>query len=340
MKNVYFKEIKDFCDINAITQATYEMLKLLVEDENIVLPSIMPLKVHFGERGNTTFIKPQNFDGAKRFLKEKGVSTCYIETNVLYKGSRTSTDEHIKTAHEHGFNDLDIIIADGEESQYSEIEINKKHFSKCKIGKRFEDFDGFMVMAHFKGHGMAGFGGAVKQLAMGFASRGGKLAQHSDNVPIVKADKCISCGICVAKCPANAITLKTVAQIDPNLCIGCAQCSAVCPKAAIANDWSGSDFYEKLAEYAYAAALDKNNIYVTFAGNITKECDCAGKTMELIAENIGVLVSTDPVAIDTATLDLFDKSRNEKTFDSGRQTLKYGEEIGLGTTKYNLINLS
>ena len=337
MKNVYFKKVTDFDNTQLITQSTYQMLKELIQNEKVILPKVMPLKVHFGEKGNTTFIKPPNFEGVKKFLREHKIKTCYIETNVLYRGSRTYTKNHIQTAREHGFVDLDIVIADGDlDSPYNEVEINKKHFSKCKIGKRFEEFDGFMVLAHFKGHGLAGFGGAIKQLGMGFASRGGKLAQHSDNVPFVAKDKCISCGVCVRKCPTNAIKLNDCAKIDSKLCVGCASCSTACPRNAIKNDWSGSNFVEKLAEYAYAASLGKNNIYVTFAGNITEQCDCCGEHMKNIADNIGIFVSTDPVAIDMAVMDMLGENEATKSFGIGRQILNYAQSIGLGTTKYNL----
>jgi len=340
MKTVYFKPIADFADTNSIVNATYDMLKKLKKDEGLKLPETMPLKVHFGEMGNDTYIKPANFAGVKKFLKENNVNTCYIETNVLYMGSRTHTEDHLKTAAAHGFIDLPVVIADADANNpYNEIEINKKYFKTCKIGKCYADYSGFMVLAHFKGHMFAGYGGAIKQLGMGFASRSGKLNQHSQNVPLILKNKCIACGTCVKKCPVNAISLQGKAVIDPKKCIGCAYCSEVCPVAAIENDWGGSNFLEKLAEYAYAAALNKNNIYINFAGDITKECDCMGIHMKPVAKNIGVLVGTDPVAVDTATLDLLDKQENKKMFARGRTTLAYAESIGLGSSKYKLITI-
>ena len=340
MKNVYFKEIKNFGDKEAIINASNQMLNKIVSDEKINMPATMPLKVHFGEKGNTTFIRPEYYVGVKRFLKDSGVDTCYIETNVLYKGSRTCTKDHLNTAKEHGFTDLQIVIADGDNgSPYNEIQINKKHFSKCKIGKRYADYDGFMVLAHFKGHVSAGFGGAIKQLGMGFAARGGKLHQHSESVPIVSKDKCVACNACVTNCPVGAITIDKYAKIDTKTCVGCAACSTTCQVNAISNDWGGSDFLEKLAEYAYAAALGKQSIYVTFAGLITQNCDCVGHTMPTIAKDIGVFVSTDPVAIDTAALDILDGNEGKKMFTAGRKTLEYAEKIGLGSMKYNLVRI-
>ncbi len=336
MSNVYFKRINELT--TSINDDIYTMINKVVEEENIKLSKTVPLKVHFGEKGNTTFIKPVYFEGIKKYLRENNIDSCYIETNVLYKGSRTVTKDHIKTALDHGFDDLDIVIADDEDN-YDEIEVNLKNFEKCKIGSKFSEYDNFIVISHFKGHGMAGFGGAIKQLAMGFASRGGKLHQHSKSVPLIDKDKCISCGVCVRKCPVNAIRIEDYALIDENVCIGCASCTPVCPVDAITNSWEVSNFHEKLAEYAYAASLGKENIYIQFAFNITADCDCIGKKMPIISPNIGVLIGTDPVAIDKATYDLFEKNNPDHNFKTAEITLKHAESIGLGNTNYNLIEM-
>ena len=122
---------------------------------------------------------------------------------------------HIETAKFHGFTQIPIIIADGEiGTDYNEVEIDKQFFKSCKIGKGFEKYKQLIVTSHFKGHVAAGFGGAIKQLAMGFASRSGKLEQHTNITPIIEADKCVSCGICVDKCDFDAIHITDAAVID------------------------------------------------------------------------------------------------------------------------------
>lgn len=340
MSKVYYKKLTDFSDKKQINDFCYEILNKIVENENIKLESTVPLKVHFGERGNNTFITPDNYNGVKKFLKDNNIETFYVDTNVLYKGSRTKTDDHIQTALEHGFNDLPVVIADGDDNNsFVEIEINKKHFDKCKIGAKLTNYDNVIVLSHFKGHNLAGMGGAIKQLAMGFASRGGKLHQHSESIPYISKDKCITCGLCVNRCPVNAITLPDKAVIDPEVCIGCAACMVVCPVSAISTNWNGLNFYEKLAEYAYAASLNKTNIYFNFAFNITENCDCVGEDMSIIAPNIGILVSTDPVAVDNATLDLYESITGNENFSSARATIEYGNQIGLGSKVYTLIEL-
>ena len=339
MSDVYFKKTKsdDFSKLSIITR---NMLEKIIKDNNLALDKHIPLKVHFGEKGNETYIPAKAYDGIIDFLMSMGIETSFIETNVLYRGNRTTKTSHIELAKEHGFTKAPIIIADGDigENYYEEL-INKEFFTKCKIGSEFKKFKQIVVCSHFKGHILAGFGGALKQLAMGFAARGGKLDQHSQMLPTVKADKCIECGKCVEKCDANAIQMNPKAYIDKSLCIGCAGCIAVCPVGAVNHDWGADNFLEKVAEYAYAAALNKENIYINFLSNITKDCDCMGIKMNKITENIGVLISLDSVAIDTASLNLLQEYSNSDLFDIGRKSLEHAEKIGLGSREYKLIYL-
>lgn len=340
MSKVYFIE-NHGSDYNQLGRDAVRLLKTIVSETNHKFEKEVPIKVHFGEKGNTTFIPPQCYDETINYLKETGVAPSYIETNVLYRGSRTTTEKHIKTAENHGFTQIPIIIADGDiGTEFDEIEINKDYIKKCKIGKGYGKYKQFIIMSHFKGHAEAGFGGALKQLAMGFASRGGKLEQHSGISPVVKAAKCISCGICVEKCNYDAITIPDTAVIDSDKCVGCAGCIAVCPQNAIRNTWGGSNFLEKLAEYAYGAAKDKDIIYIAFVHNITEDCDCTGSHMDLVAKNIGVLAGKDPVALDTACLDMLQRSESDKLFEKGRKTLAHAEKIGLGSTEYELVTIN
>lgn len=327
-------------DYNQLGRDALKLLKKIVSETRHRFEKEVPIKVHFGEKGNKTFIPAKCYDEIINYLKENGVSPYYIETNVLYRGSRTTTDKHIETAKNHGFTQIPIIIADGDiGTEYDEIEINKEYVKKCKIGKEYGKYKQFIVMSHFKGHIEAGFGGALKQLAMGFAARSGKLEQHSGISPVVTAEKCIACGLCVNKCNFSAIQISDVAIIDQSKCIGCAGCIAVCPQGAIENTWGGANFLEKLAEYAYGASKDKDNIYITFVHNITKDCDCTGRHMKPITGNIGILAGKDPVALDTACLDLVQKNSGKKLFEKGRISLKHAEKIGLGTMSYELIEL-
>lgn len=337
MSKVYFIKNESLSD-ELLGSDALKLLKTVVAESGHTFEKEVPLKVHFGEKGNTTFLSAKCYDPTIQYLKENGVSPSYIETNVLYRGSRTTTDKHLETASAHGFNQIPIIIADGDlGTDYNEIDIPGEYIKKCKIGKGYGKFNQFIVMSHFKGHIQAGFGGALKQLAMGFAARGGKLEQHAGIAPVVSAKKCVSCGLCVEKCDFDAIEMTKTAVIDPDKCVGCAGCIAVCPEGAIRNSWSGSNFLEKLAEYALGAAKGKDIIYISFISNVTEECDCTGIHMKPIADNIGVLASKDPVALDTACLDLLQQRSRKKLFENGRASLKHAEKVGLGTMAYELI---
>lgn len=343
MTKVYFKAIDSYSKTNEINAAAVDLLKVIEEKERVELNKFIPLKVHLGEKGNKTFIEPKNFEGIIDYLTERNIDTAFIETNVLYKGQRNTIENHLRVAKEHGFTRIPVVIADGEVGEdYQLVEIKKRHFDRCKIAGAIAKEKQIIVLSHFKGHALAGFGGAIKQLAMGCASKGGKLDQHANSIPKISRLKCKSCNACAAKCPESAIIVDTKAKIDKNKCVGCASCMAICPYGAISNSWLASltkSFNERLAEYAYAAAKGKNHIYISFAFNITKNCDCEGHPMKPVAKDIGIFASTDPVAIDQACLDILDKNEGRVVFKRGRSTLEYAASIGLGSREYELIEL-
>ncbi|WP_196008184.1 DUF362 domain-containing protein [Clostridium tyrobutyricum] len=342
MPRVYFKPVKSHSGVEVVNGASREVLTKLIEEENISLEKFIPLKVHMGEKGNRTYIKPENFNSIIDYMEEKKINSSFIETNVLYRGQRMTREAHVKTGKEHGFTRIPIVIADGENGEdFKNVIINKKHFKKCKIAKKIADVNQLIVLSHFKGHILAGFGGAVKQLAMGCAARGGKLDQHANSKPIIIPFMCRTCGVCRTHCPVDAITIKKWAEIDKDICIGCSSCQAVCPHNAITSNWFQTfsmSFNERLAEYALAAAKDKNNIYVSFALDITAGCDCEGHPMIPINGDIGIFASTDPIAIDKACLDKL-RPDVKLLFWRGIRTLTYGEKIGLGSKNYDLVNL-
>jgi uncharacterized Fe-S center protein len=330
------------------------------------------VKLHFGERGGDGFIRPIFVRPIVDKIKESGGKPFLTDTNTLYSGSRKNSVDHLNTAHEHGFTPLvtgaPILIADGIKSDnFCVVELGLKHFSFARIASDIVNADAMVVLSHFKGHEMAGFGGSIKNIAMGCAPAIGKRDQHSTR-PKVEAEKCIGCEACINVCPEGAIeNIEGKAFIHEAKCIGCGECITVCPVQAIELDQWGSearDFIEKMAEYAYGAVKEKKGktIYFNFLMDITPDCDCVPWSDAPIVPNIGILASTDPVAIDKASLDLVNeepalkhsmlndraggelpcgedhfKSMRKGTY--GELQISYGESIGLGSSDYELIKL-
>ena len=203
------------------------------------------VKVHFGDDGNEYYIKPDLFKDL--VLQMKGT---FIETNVLYRGRRRETETHIQLAKEHGFGyaPIDIIDAEGE----TEIPTQAKHFTKAFTGSHLNNYDSYLVISHFKGHGNAGFGGAIKNVGMGLAAIPGKMAIHADSQPLTNPARCIKCGKCTTQCPVDAITLNPLV-IDLTKCIACGKCIGTCPTGAMRVPWGATGengFLERLADYA------------------------------------------------------------------------------------------
>lgn len=338
MSIVYFKKIDSYSNTKTISDSAKEIFDKLNPD----FKGEVPLKIHFGEKGCETYIEQKNFLGIIDSLKQKKCKPFFTDTNVLYKGERTTRKSHIALAKQHGFTMLPIKIADGNQGEEeTKIIINKKWFKKCSIGKIIADSNQMVVVAHFKGHIMAGFGGAIKQLGMGCASRQGKLAMHSHSKPIINPLACKKCLICTQHCPVDACIISKIPHIDGSKCIGCATCIAVCPHNAVKVNWISTgkkEFVEKIAEYAFAAQKNKQVVYINFVLNITKGCDCHDYKQKPIYKDFGIFGSVDPVALDKACFDLLSLRENKKVF-KGEQIFDYAEQIGLGSKEYKLVEL-
>lgn len=326
------------------------------------------IKLHVGEAGLDTYINPIFVRPVVERMKKAKAKPFLTDTNTLYSGSRNDSPTHIMTAVSHGFGTevtgAPFTIADGlKGNSYHRVEIGKKHFPDAAIANDILDADFMLTFSHFKGHELAGFGGAIKNMAMGCAPPVGKKEQHAIKLRISQK-KCISCGKCIKVCPVNAIAFseEKKAKINPEICIGCGECMTVCPVKAIALDWRTDikDFLERMTEYAFAAMHGKKDklAFITFVASVTPLCDCVPWSDAPLVSDIGFLVSTDPVAIDQAALDLINKqvgladseygkqiSAGEDKFLAlrpnvdGRHTLLYAEQIGMGSRQYELIKI-
>lgn len=326
------------------------------------------LKVHFGDRGNTAFVRPIYVRRLVDKVKQAGGKPFLTDANTLYVGTRSNAVDHLKTAIENGFTysvvDAPLVIADGLNGKdYVEVEVKQKHFSEVKIASAAYQADALIAISHFKGHEMTGFGGTLKNIGMGLGSRSAKQMMHSDVKPQVDLEKCIGCEKCLQWCPAEAISMVgEKVQIDYEKCLGCGECIVTCPEQAMAISWESDvgAMQEKMVEYAYGVLQNKQDKagFFNFLIGISPDCDCWGYADAPIVSDIGILASKDPVAIDQASIDLVNQQEGLKgTALSGKALkagekfgsiwpgadwqiqLKYAEQLGLGSRQYSLTTI-
>lgn len=324
------------------------------------------VKLHFGEKGNTAFIRPVFVGSVVSAVKEQGARPFLVDTNTLYAGTRSDTPSHLETAVKNGFAysvvEAPLIIADGLRGLADvTVELGGKHFKSAYIGTDIHHADSLVSLSHLKGHELSGFGGTLKNLGMGCASRRGKLAMHSTVSPKVTSKKCVSCGECKKHCPADAIYFNEnkKAVIDEKKCIGCGECIVVCAVGAVQIRWNQSVpvFLEGMMEYAKAVIQEKKGkaLYVNFINNISPMCDCVNHSDAPIVRDIGIAASLDPVALDQASVDLVNREAAFagsclKTHTAAGEDkfkglypevdweiqLDYAEKLGLGKRNYSL----
>lgn len=327
---------------------------------------LVGIKLHFGEEGNDSYINPVFVRVIVDLVRKIGAKPFLTDTNTLYYGSRHNSIDHLETAIKHGFDyavaGAPIVIADGlYGDHWVPVEVGLKHFKEVKIAGDIVKSDSLMVLSHFKGHGMSGFGGAIKNLAMGCAAAPGKLEQHECAKPTI-GSACTGCGTCVDKCPVSAMSLSHGrAVIEYPDCIACNNCLDTCPDSCIELDWEAMEpFMEKMAEYALGAVKNKEGQvgYVNFLLNITPDCDCVSWSDRPLVPDIGIMASNDPVALDQASYDLVNQqpghensllthshAPGENKFRGvwenvdGRVLLEYAQEIGMGTRDYKLSKI-
>lgn len=364
---VYFADLRATLKENLLAK----FVRLMDEAgiEKVVSPrDLVAIKLHFGEKGNTAFIRPVFLRQVVERVKGLKGLPFLTDANTLYAGTRGNSVSHLDTAVSNGFAysvvGAPVIIADGMRgASYSEVPIDQKRIRTAYIGREIVESDALVSVAHFKGHELAGFGGTLKNVGMGCASRKGKLDQHSDLCPKVKAKKCVGCGQCADHCAQKAIALKEKkAVIDPEKCVGCGECILICPNGAIEIQWSADirAFQEKMAEYTLAVLKRKRGkaLFINFLTNISPACDCYGYCDAPIVQDIGMVASQDPVAVDQASADLVnrqaaaegsclagsagpgaDKFRGIYPRVDWSVQLAHGEAIGLGCRSYDLVRI-
>ena len=330
------------------------------------------IKMHFGEMGNISYLRPNYARAVVDVIKELGGKPFLTDCNTLYPGSRKNALEHLYCAWENGFTPLTvgcpILIGDGLKGT-DEVEIpvaGGEYVEKAKIGRAVMDADVFISLNHFKGHENAGFGGAIKNIGMGCGSRAGKCEQHISGQPTINENLCRGCKKCMALCANDVLIFDETTKkmsVDKDHCLGCGRCIGACNFDAI----SFEDFHAprllncKMAEYAKAVLDGRPHFHISLVVDVSPNCDCHCENDAPILPNIGMFVSKDPLALDQACVDacmaatpmpgsqLYDRMqrpdfhdhhdhfKNSTPESEWKSCLEHAEKIGLGTREYDLI---
>ena len=309
---VYFTDFRTVADVSQGVKLQ-KLCRRAGIDKIDFRDKFVAIKMHFGELGNFAYLRPNYVKAVADLIKELGGKPFLTDCNTLYPGSRKNAVDHLHNAEVNGFNSVTtgcyIIIGDGLKGT-DDVVVPVPGGEYCKeayIGRALYDADIIISLNHFKGHEMAGFAAAVKNLGMGGGSRAGKMQQHSDGKPVVSQDLCRSCRKCARECGSDAITYESgKAFILQDICKGCGRCIGACAFDAIhpSFDTAADMLGRKMAEYTAAICAGKPSFHITLIMDVSPNCDCHGENDAPILPNLGMLASFDPVALDQACADL------------------------------------
>jgi len=350
---VYLQRIKDWKDFAGVVVSFRNLLEKSKILDMVRADRPAAIKLTFGEAGNQGHPPVSLVRELVVALRARGGHPFLTETNTLYNGRRKNALDHLEVAREHGFAfenvGAPILFGDGLLGRETfDVTLPSDDVPVAHLVPTVRDTDSLVGLAHATGHLLTGFGGAIKNIGMGLASRVGKLEMHSVVSPLVREEQCILCLACIGACAHEAIRRgETAVAIDGQRCTGCAECLAVCPTGAIGIDWSKDSrrVQERMAEYALAVCrvLEPRIAFVNLLNHISDHCDCIGPTPNLIAPDIGIALSRDPVALDQATLDLVREAAGGDPFRAAwpeadaEAQLAHAEAIALGSRHYELV---
>ncbi|MDR0867402.1 MAG: DUF362 domain-containing protein [Planctomycetota bacterium] len=361
---VYFTDMRCGMGDSLLTKLARLIKKAGIGDINFQ-HQYTAIKIHFGEPGNLSFLRPNFAKVVADYVREKGGLPFLTDCNTLYVGRRNNAVAHLAAATENGYSPLttgcENIIADGLRGT-DDLEVPVRNGEYCKtarIGRAVMDADIFISLSHFKGHECTGFGGALKNIGMGCGSRAGKMAMHHQGKPHVVAAKCVGCGRCAKECNESAITVTAKkASINHARCVGCGRCIGACNLHAIepAGDGTNATLNCKIAEYAQAVLDGRPHFHISIVNQVSPFCDCHGENDAAVIPDIGMFASFDPVALDQACIDAANAAPEIKTSilserdaaktgdhftkihptTDWRSQIAHAEKIGLGTGDYEL----
>ena len=368
---VYFTDFRTRVGVS-LTEKLQRLIKKAGITDIDMDGKFVAIKMHFGELGNLSYLRPNYAKAVADVVKECGGKPFLTDCNTLYPGSRKNALEHLDCANINGFNTIttgcQIIIGDGLRGT-DDITVPVRNGEYCKeayIGRAVMDADIFISLTHFKGHESTGFGGTIKNIGMGCGSRAGKMHQHNSGKPIVHDDLCRGCRRCAKECGSDAITYENgKAVINQDICKGCGRCIGACAFDAIENqNWNANEILgRKMAEYSQAVCDGRPTFHISLVRDISPNCDCHGENDAPILPDVGIFASFDPVALDQACVDaclhatpmpnsqLSDNladphwhHHHDNFLDSNpnvrwKETLEHAEKIGLGTREYEIIQM-
>lgn len=354
------------------TENLFDKIGILLEKSGLAeivdTGDLVAVKIHFGEKGNHTFIRPVFARKVVEQIKQCGGRPFLTDSSTLYPGERKNAVAALTCAVENGFAyavvGAPLIMCDGLRGQSAvEVPIAGDFFEKVKIASAIAEADSLVALSHFKCHELTGFGGALKNLGMGCSNREGKMQQHSTLAPVIDKEVCTACGACLRACAHGAITVTSdSAYLDPQACVGCGRCVSTCPYKAVKVQWNEAAplVMKKMAEYARGALAGKEqrSLFLNFITQVSPACDCYAHADAPIVNDIGVCASTDPVALDQACVDLVnaapgnmntalksglkpgeDKFRGVSPDIDWTIQLDHAEKMGAGTRRYKLVTI-
>jgi uncharacterized Fe-S center protein len=298
-----------------------------------------PVKLHMGEKKNRHFLRPEFVKEVIDKIKEYGVKPFLFDTTVAYPGMRHTIKGYLELGKINGFSNEKIGC---------NILIDDKGVTTTVEGRKYEVAEhlynaSYMIgLTHVKGHVATGFGGAIKNFGMGGVTKETKIRMHHGSRPLMFKDKCTYCGVCAEVCPFNALEVSDDNwKIAMNKCFGCGVCVENCNAGGIS--YKDENLQYVLSCAAMACIQGKNVIYINELKRIAKSCDCDPFADPIICPDIGYVVSDDIIAADKASLDLIndvkkDVFMKENHIDPIKQ-IDFGEKIGLGSKKYQLIEI-
>lgn len=331
------------------------------------------IKMHFGEMGNISYLRPNYARAVVDVVKELGGKPFLTDCNTMYPGSRKNALEHLECAWQNGFTPLTvgcpIIIGDGLKGT-DDIDVPVEggtYVTTAKIGRAIMDADIFISLTHFKGHELTGFGGTIKNIGMGCGSRAGKTEQHSAGKPTIDPELCRGCRLCFKECANGGLVFNEETkkmEVNYDNCVGCGRCLGACNFDAIsfAQDAAIKDLNCRMAEYTKAVVDGRPQFHISLVVDVSPNCDCHGENDAPIIPNVGMFASCDPLALDQACADArlaatpydtntqladhmhengfndtHDHFTNSNPESEWRCCLAHAEEIGLGSRDYELI---